>query len=185
MTLSVVFPEAPRQTTKGNTTAKHIVSYKPFIHKCSLPPILGIADKTTIEKLPIQKAPRTLTGLNTRDNNNPAGNENSNRKEPPIIFSSVKAKPTHISPSGPQRANMASPQPADNTNMERTFVGRSPGGSALRSLRFRREHRRRTPVFGRSPGSQESGRHYRLPAFNAPRRLSYGRRPPRPPGHAR
>ena len=98
------------------------LSRSPFIHKCSLPPILRTADKTTIEKLPIQNAPRTLTGLNIRDNNNPAGNENSNRKEPPIIFSSVKAKPTHISPSGPQRANMASPQPADNTNMERTFV---------------------------------------------------------------
>ena len=45
VTLSVVFPEAPRQTNKGNATAKHIVSYKPFIHRCSLPPILGIADK--------------------------------------------------------------------------------------------------------------------------------------------
>ena len=76
----------------------------------------------TIEKLPIQKAPRTLTGLKMRDNNKPAGNENNNRKEPPIIFSSVKAKPTHISPSGPQRANTASPHPADNTNTERTFV---------------------------------------------------------------
>ena len=122
VTLSVVFPEAPRQTNKGNATAKHIVSYKPFIHRCSLPPILGITDKMTIEKLPIQNAPRTLTGLKMRDNNKPAGNENNNRKEPPIIFSSVKAKPTHISPSGPQRANTASPQPADNTNMERTFV---------------------------------------------------------------
>ena len=122
VTLSVVFPEAPRQTNKGNATAKHIVSYKPFIHRCSLPPILGIADKMTIEKLPIQNAPRTLTGLKMRDNNKPAGNENNNRKEPPIIFSSVKAKPTHISPSGPQRANTASPHPADNTNTERTFV---------------------------------------------------------------
>ena len=27
VTLSVVFPEAPRQTNKGNATAKHIVSY--------------------------------------------------------------------------------------------------------------------------------------------------------------
>ena len=75
---AVVFPLLVCLGASGKTTDKVTTRVCRF---------LGIADKTTIEKLPIQKAPRTLTGLNIRDNNNPAGNENSNRKEPPIIFS--------------------------------------------------------------------------------------------------
>ena len=106
----------------GKNRAKHTVSYRPFIHKFSLPPIRGTASRITIARLHIQKAPFMWVGLNMRDNSSPAENENNKRREPPSILSPVRENPTHISPYGPQIANAARPHPAIKTNKECAFV---------------------------------------------------------------
>ena len=78
--------------------AKQRQEKEPFIHKCSLPPIRGTAAAATIARPPIQKAPLTATGLNTRDSSRPAEKANSSRSEPPTMLSPVSANPTQISP---------------------------------------------------------------------------------------
>lgn len=80
-------------------------------------------NNTTTDMPPIQKAPLTLTGLNTRDSSNPAEKANSSRSVPPVIFSSVREKPTQISPSGPQMAKAVNPHAASSTHTERILVG--------------------------------------------------------------
>ena len=114
--ISVVFPEAPKYTKTGKNTAKHTVSYTPFIHKSSAPPRRGTDSKVTIDRLHIQNAPFTLTGLKIRKRSNPAEKENNKRKEPAINSVPVNENPAHISPYGPPIANIANPQPARKTN---------------------------------------------------------------------
>lgn len=112
----------PEKTSRGKATTAQNVSYSPFIHKFSLPPMRGTDSRATTHRLHIQKAPRICTGLNTRESSRPAENANIRRSEPPTIFSSVMANPTQMSPSGPQTANAASPHPARKTTTERALV---------------------------------------------------------------
>ena len=102
-------------------------SSSPFIHRCSLPPIRGTADTATTPRAPIQKAPLTRTGLNTRDISSPAENENSRRKEPPTMFSvrqgEADADVAERSPYG-ERGQAAA--------REQDQRGQSPSGSLRR-----------------------------------------------------
>lgn len=75
--------------------------------------------------LPIQKAPHTFNGLNIRASSRPAGNVNSRRRDPPRMFSSVSANPTHKSPSGPQTAKLTSPHATSRTRTASARVGSS------------------------------------------------------------
>ena len=132
VTLSVVLPDAPRKTSRGKATTAQNVSYSPFIHKFSLPPMRGTDSRATTHRLHIQKAPRICTGLNTRESSRPAENANIRRSEPPTMFSSVMANPTQMSPSGPQTANAASPHPARKTTTE---------SAPVESLRMKKAYR--------------------------------------------
>lgn len=106
----------------GKANAKQSVSYKPFIQRFSLPPILGIADRVTIAIVPIQNAPLILTGVKMRDISNPAEKEKSRRRDPPSMLSPVSEYPTQISPYGPHMENAARPEPAVMTRTVRALV---------------------------------------------------------------
>ncbi len=115
-------PEAPNTTSKGKTTTQHSVSYKPFIHSCSAPPMRGIAKSGTRIKLQIQNAPLICKDLNTLDKNKPAVNENKRRSEPAVNSVSVSEKPAQISPKGPNIAKAANPIPNKATSPANTLV---------------------------------------------------------------
>src|SRR5574344_819670 len=102
---AVVVPDAPIYTKSGNMKTTQSVSYKPFIHKRSAPPIRGTAKRPIIIIVHIQKAPLILSGLKIRDNNKPAEKAKIKRKKPPSISLEVMEKPTHKSPRGPKTAN--------------------------------------------------------------------------------
>lgn len=96
--LFVVFSEAPNHTRSGKNITQHTVSYNPFIQRCSVPPIRGMAKSVMRIKLHIQKAPFILSGLKTRKRSNPAENENINLKNPAVNSVPVKENPAQISP---------------------------------------------------------------------------------------
>src|SRR5690606_10600538 len=118
----LLFPEAPNITRSGKAIRQHKVSYNPFIHIFSVPPMRGIANSETKIRPHIQNVFVVAIGLNILESNSPAENENKNRKDPAVNSIPVNENPAQISPYGPKIANVANPSPAAMTKPISTLL---------------------------------------------------------------
>src|SRR3954454_2501848 len=103
---------------KGKTKTIFNDSYNPFIHRCSLPPILGIANTINTNKLHHQNACCTCANLPMRNNNSPAKKGYITLVKPIRSCNGSSDQPPIKSPELLVTAYWIRAQPAINTNME-------------------------------------------------------------------
>ena len=97
----------------------HRATYNPFIHRCSVPPILGIESTITNSRLHHRKACGIRPGLQMRESNNPAKKGYNNRVNPIRSWVGSIAQPPITSPR--VTASWISAHPNRKTKKARTF----------------------------------------------------------------
>ena len=110
---SVVLPEAPIQSSAGNTRAMQSISKMPLKLIGEVPSMYGTWKSNASAIVQIQNAPFTLcNGLKMREMSAPRLNGNSMRSSPPTALSASSVQPT---PMLPYPAASVSAYPASAT----------------------------------------------------------------------